>query len=747
MALFYLLGSFFVLLLYLEWLVGTGLVRAAAFVPFAIRVGGRLRVSLAQQDGLAHGVAAATLAVALHGMADAFLSFTVTYVAMAVVAGLLVTSSAAGGSIHIAFMGRAQALTSAHGCRLLHRAPAAASRRAARSTTSSSSFRTGRSTPTSPLPPRVRMRRRRAVVPRLVWMQTLAPRRAAAQSAPTSRISPTAWCRSLSPVPTVVTIHDMSLRLYPRYHPPRRVLLNRPLVDLAARRADAIITVSESAKRDIVRLYELDPARACTWSTRRRRRRSADARPGDARAGAAAIWPRRADHPVRRHDRAAQEPADADRGVRRSGGAAGELPHQLVCVGPVRLAVARHRGRRSTRCDVGDAVRFTGYVPFEDLPALYSLAEMFVYPSMYEGFGLPVVEAMACGTPVDHRAACGADRGRRRRRRTGRRLDAERSGRRAWSRWPTAASGARTCRGAASRARRRSRGSAPPPRRSAIYRDTAAAGTSAPLADRIAPRPSGPSTIHERATCCSARPTSCGSIPKLWEAQQPYPPLGALYAAACVRARGYRVALFDAMLAESEPNGRRRSIAHRPRFAVIYEDSFNYLSKMCLLRMRQAALTMIDAARERGITGDRRRIRRDRSPGPVSRARRATSCRGEGEVTLVEVLDTLSGTDDQAARDAIEGLVHCERADGCCVEGRRRAPIIRELDALPLPAWDLVDVERYRAIWLRAPRLLLDEHRDDARLSVSLQLVREADLRPALHRAIAARTWSTRSHG
>ena len=47
-----------------------------------------------------------------------------------------------------------------------------------------------------------------------------------------------------------------------------------------------------------------------------------------------------------------------------------------------------------------DAVRFTGYVPFDDLPALYSLAEMFVFPSLYEGFGLPVIEAMACGVPV-----------------------------------------------------------------------------------------------------------------------------------------------------------------------------------------------------------------------------------------------------------------------------------------------------------------------------------------------------------
>ena len=74
--------------------------------------------------------------------------------------------------------------------------------------------------------------------------------------------------------------------------------------------------------------------------------------------------------------------------------------------------------------------------------------------------------------------------------------------------------------------------------------------------------------------------------PKLWEARQPYAPLGALYAAACVRERGYRVALFDAMLAASEAEWAAALDRHRPRFAVIYEDNFNYLSKMCLLRMR-----------------------------------------------------------------------------------------------------------------------------------------------------------------
>ena len=91
--------------------------------------------------------------------------------------------------------------------------------------------------------------------------------------------------------------------------------------------------------------------------------------------------------------------------------------------------------------------------------------------------------------------------------------------------------------------------------------------------------------------------------------------------------------------------GRRRSTASARAFAVIYEDSFNYLSKMCLLRMREAALTMIDAARARGITVDRRGLRRQRSSGrSISIAAPTSVVAGEGEITLVEVLDALAGT-------------------------------------------------------------------------------------------------------
>src|SRR5687768_15919069 len=90
--------------------------------------------------------------------------------------------------------------------------------------------------------------------------------------------------------------------------------------------------------------------------------------------------------------------------------------------------------------------------------------------------------------------------------------------------------------------------------------------------------------------------------PKLWEAMQPYPPLGTLYAAGVLRSRGYEVALFDAMLAESEQEWADALDRSQPRFAVVYEDNFNYLSKMCLLRMREAAFTMIQMAKARGCT-------------------------------------------------------------------------------------------------------------------------------------------------
>ncbi len=184
--------------------------------------------------------------------------------------------------------------------------------------------------------------------------------------------------------------------------------------------------------------------------------------------------------------------------------------------------------------------------------------------------------------------------------------------------------------------------------------------------------------------------------PKLWQAMQPYPPLGTLYAAAYLRTRGYEVALFDAMLAESEAEWEAALRRHRPRFAVLYEDNFNYLSKMCLLRMRQAAFTMIAMAKAQGCTvivaGS------DATDHAEAYLRRGADfvLLGEGEYTLAELLDRLSGRTDTPL-EAILGLAY-RGEDGTPVRNPRR-PDIKDVDGLPFPAWDLVDVERYRRIW------------------------------------------------
>jgi anaerobic magnesium-protoporphyrin IX monomethyl ester cyclase len=184
--------------------------------------------------------------------------------------------------------------------------------------------------------------------------------------------------------------------------------------------------------------------------------------------------------------------------------------------------------------------------------------------------------------------------------------------------------------------------------------------------------------------------------PKLFEAMQPYPPLGTLYAASYLRARGYAVALFDAMLAESEAEWEAALDQHRPRYAILFEDNFNYLSKMCLLRMREAAFTMIGMARARGCTvilcgADAT----DHASQYFARGADYVLL-GEGEATLGELMDVLEGR-VQAPLESILGLAW---ADGLGGERRNpRRPDLRDLDALPFPAWDLVDIPRYQRVW------------------------------------------------
>lgn len=547
---------------------------------------------------------------------------------------------------------------------------------------------------TTPLPERVRVHHETRRVPRMIWMQTRAPMALKSIGADvvhfTNGMMPIA-----SATPAVVTIHDMSLRLLPRYHPARRVLLNRPLMDLAARRAAAIVTVSESAKRDIEALYGIDGGRVHVVYE----------------AAAPAF------HPV--------TDADALERVRLKYGLgrrlilyvgtieprknlptlieafarrrrAGDLDHQLVCVGPYGW-LSSGIERVIARSGAADAIAFTGYVPFEDLPALYSAAEMFVYPSMYEGFGLPVIESMACGTPVvAGLAAAVAEVGGDAVERV-ERLDADALG----------DALVRLARDPRRRDTLRAHGLS----RAHQFSWSRAAAQTLDIYRAVA-RSAGRVTRPRPVAASAALPVDPPGRPavdvligqsyflrfdpKLWDAQQPYAPLGALYAAACARERGYSVRLFDAMLADSEQEWADALDRHRPKVAVIYEDSFNYLSKMCLLRMRQAALTMIAAARARGIPAIVSGSDASDHPATYIDGGADAVVTGEGERTLVEVLDVFSGR-AAGPLTAVPGLC-CRAPDGRLVRTAHRE-IIRDLDALPFPAWDLVDVNRYHTIW------------------------------------------------
>jgi anaerobic magnesium-protoporphyrin IX monomethyl ester cyclase len=183
--------------------------------------------------------------------------------------------------------------------------------------------------------------------------------------------------------------------------------------------------------------------------------------------------------------------------------------------------------------------------------------------------------------------------------------------------------------------------------------------------------------------------------PKLWAAMQPYPPLGTLYAASYLRGRGHSVGLFDAMLAESESEWDRALTQTRPKVAVLYEDNFNYLSKMCLLRMREAAFTMARMAKDAGcivvVAGsdatDHAQAYLDAGADYV--------LLGEGEQTLGELLDVLLKHADTRLEDIL-GLAYPREGQ---LQINPRRPDLKDLDALPFPAWDLVDIERYRTIW------------------------------------------------
>lgn len=204
-----------------------------------------------------------------------------------------------------------------------------------------------------------------------------------------------------APRRSVVTVHDVGYRWFPRAHPWRQRLYLHWGTWWSVRRAHRIIADSEATRSDVIRFYKVPPERVSVVY------------PGRDEAIRRVEDPRQVDAVRRKHALTRpyvlfvgtlQPRKNLERLIHAFARAIPLLPDEW---GSLELVLAGGTGWLADaildapgRYGIDGRVRFLGYVPDEDLPALLTGARAFAFPSLYEGFGFPILEAQACGVPV-----------------------------------------------------------------------------------------------------------------------------------------------------------------------------------------------------------------------------------------------------------------------------------------------------------------------------------------------------------
>jgi glycosyltransferase involved in cell wall biosynthesis len=229
---------------------------------------------------------------------------------------------------------------------------------------------------------------------RIAWEQTLLPIHARR-----ARIDllhgPVNVAPLLAGCPTVVTVHDLAFLRVPAGLTSRRRHYLTAVTRVSVQRARRVIAVSASTKRDVVELIGVPPERVTVIPL------AADERFRPLDAGDLARF--RAEHGLRRpfvlYVGTLEPRKNVPALLRAFATIASEVPHELILVGAEGWLTGEIHATLAT-LRLGDRVRLTGYGDPATLPGWYGAADLFVYPSRFEGFGLPPLEAMACGTPV-----------------------------------------------------------------------------------------------------------------------------------------------------------------------------------------------------------------------------------------------------------------------------------------------------------------------------------------------------------
>ncbi len=231
---------------------------------------------------------------------------------------------------------------------------------------------------------------------RILWEQTALPALARRLKLDVLH-SPVFIAPMWLPCASVVSILDMTWFLTPEHHTRAKGAYFRSMIPVSASRAAHIIAISEATKQDVVSLLDVAGEKVTVTHLGVDLERFTPGRAGPAAHLAARYGIKT---PYVLYVGKLEPRKSLPTLIRAFDRIAGDFPaHQLVLAGNPGWDYAEVE---ATLHDIGcrERVRFTGFVEEADLPALYAAADLFVYPSLYEGFGFPVLEAMACGTPV-----------------------------------------------------------------------------------------------------------------------------------------------------------------------------------------------------------------------------------------------------------------------------------------------------------------------------------------------------------